>query len=69
MQSIKQKKVYKLLKEYFINEKIPKDERDQIYLMADGNHIIWVIGYRMSQFYKVSESTKNILKVHIIRRK
>lgn len=51
----------KKLKDYFINEKIPNDQRDDILLVADGSHIVWVIGYRMSSNYKITESTKNVM--------
>ena len=30
------------LKKYFINEKIPKAQRDEILLLADGSHVVWV---------------------------
>lgn len=53
----------KKLKEYFINEKIPKDDRDKILLFADGNHIVWIVGYRISSYYKVNSNTKNIIKI------
>lgn len=53
----------KKLKDYFINEKIPKEERDSILLLADGNHVVWVIGYRISSYYKVTEETENIVCV------
>ena len=43
------------LKNYLVNEKIPKAERDGLWLLADGSHIMWVIGHRISDYYKVDE--------------
>lgn len=51
----------KKLKEIFINEKYPKSQRDLIPLLADGSHIIWILGGRISEAYKVTEQTKRIL--------
>ncbi|MBO5623306.1 MAG: hypothetical protein J5959_16950 [Butyrivibrio sp.] len=45
--------------------KIPRNERDEIYLLADGNNVLWVPGYRMSGAFKVSETTKEILAINI----
>lgn len=56
----------KSLKKYFIEAKIEKEKRDDIPLLADGEHILWIIGYRISAFYKVSEETKRILEVRFI---
>ncbi len=53
----------KSIKEYMINEKIPVSKRENLYLLADGMHILWVPGYRISQYYKVDENTKHILQV------
>ncbi len=53
----------KSLNRYFIDEKIPKDKRDKILLLADGSHILWVIGERISEYYKVSSETKNIIEI------
>lgn len=55
----------KSVKEYMINEKIPKMQRERIYLLADGPHILWIPGHRISQYYKVDESTKCILQVQL----
>ncbi|MCM1049291.1 MAG: tRNA lysidine(34) synthetase TilS [Clostridiales bacterium] len=55
----------KSVKEYMINEKIPKMQRERIYLLADGEHVLWIPGYRISQFYKVDENTKRILQVRL----
>ena len=51
------------LKAFFINEKIQKDLRGELLLLADGSHILWIVGYRISEAYKVSGDTKRILKI------
>ena len=58
--------IHKKLKDYLIDCKIPREERDQCILLADGNHIIWVTGMRISERYKVTENTRRILKVQKI---
>lgn len=51
------------IKKYFINNKVPKQQRDNILLLCDEENIIWIIGYALSDKYKVDEGTKNILKI------
>ena len=58
----------KSLKNYMIQEKIPKDSRNGIYVLADEHHILWVIGHRISEGYKVDENTKTVLQVQIERK-
>lgn len=53
----------KSVSRYFIDEKIPKDERDKILLLADGSHVLWIIGKRISDYYKITETTKQILEI------
>lgn len=55
----------KSLKEYMIQEKIPKSKRNTIWVLADGQHILWIPGYRISAYYKVSKLTKKILEITI----
>jgi tRNA(Ile)-lysidine synthase len=55
----------KKLKAYLIDEKIEKEKRDSIPLLSDNNHVIWVVGYRISEEYKVDEHTKRVLKVQV----
>ena len=51
-----------MLNRYMIDTKIPRELRDQVWLLADGDHIMWVIGYRISEYYKITEDTKRILE-------
>jgi len=53
----------KALKDYFIDEKIPREKRDSIPVVADGSQIVWVIGYRISEAYKVTDNTKTIIEL------
>ncbi len=53
---------HKLLNRYFIDEKIPRERRDEIRLLAEGHHILWVVGYRISEYYKITEATQTILE-------
>ena len=55
------KKITKLM----TDEKIPRNKRDEIYLLADGNNVLWIPGYRMSGAFKVSEATSRILEIKI----
>ena len=55
----------KSLQDYMVNEKIPKDQRDEVILLADGSHVVWVVGKRISENYKVTKETKKVLKVQV----
>ncbi len=53
----------KTLHRYMIDEKIPRDLRDEITVLAEGNHVLWIVGYRIGEYYKITEDTKTILQV------
>lgn len=52
----------KSVSRYMIDEKIPRNERDQIQMLAEGSHVLWIIGFRISEYYKVTEETTHILQ-------
>ena len=52
----------KTVKRFMIDEKIPRQMRDEIPLLADGSHVMWIMGYRISQFYKIEADTKRIFE-------
>lgn len=57
----------KTLKKLFIDMKISRYDRDRIPLVCFGNDIAWVVGYKVSERYKVTEDTKKILCINFER--
>jgi tRNA(Ile)-lysidine synthase len=37
-------------------------------LLTIGSSVLWIVGYRMSDKYKVNEGTKKILSIQYIKR-
>lgn len=55
----------KKLKAYFIDEKVPREERGLIPLLAMGSEILWVFGGRMGEGARIGYQTKRLLRVKI----
>jgi len=55
----------KKLQDYFVDEKVPRDERDAVPIVIKGNDIVWIAGYRGDERFKVSESTVRFLKIEL----
>jgi tRNA(Ile)-lysidine synthase len=53
------------LKDFFIDLKIPKNERERIPIICFNNEIAWIIGYRISECFKIDKSTKRILCISV----
>jgi tRNA(Ile)-lysidine synthase len=53
----------KKLSSFFKDEKIPQNNRTKIPLLLSKDKIIWVIGHRTSETFKVKPDTKNIVKI------
>ncbi len=57
----------KKLKDFLIDCKVERRERDLIPLICHGKEIVWVVGYRISEKYKVTESTQRILSIKLLK--
>lgn len=55
----------KKLKDYFIDEKFPRKQRDKIPLLTQGKEVLWLIGRKTMHSCCVDKNTKNILYVQI----
>ena len=56
----------KLLSDYFIDNKIDLFEKEDIWLLLSGDKIIWIIGYRISDDYKITNKTTHILSINLV---
>ena len=53
----------KKLTRCMIDDKFPKETRDQVPLIADDGEILWIIGGRISERYKITSCTRNVLEI------
>ncbi|MBN2615331.1 MAG: tRNA lysidine(34) synthetase TilS [Bacteroidales bacterium] len=58
----------KLLSDFFIDEKINRFEKEKKWLLVSGENIIWIIGHRSSDQFRVQKKTEKILKITHIRK-
>lgn len=55
----------KKLSDFFINEKINRNQKENIWLLVSDNKIVWIIGLRMDERFRITEKTKNILEISL----
>lgn len=53
----------KSLKDYMIDMKIPKSERDTVPIICCGSRVIWVVGYRIAEDVKITDQTKQVVEI------
>ncbi len=51
------------LKDFLIKEKVPKPLRDKVPLLTLANQILWIVGIRRGNFYKVKDLNKEVVEV------
>jgi len=56
---------FKKVKDIFIDNKIPSEERKQIPILVSRDDIVWVYGIRIDDRYKIKQETKRILRCKV----
>jgi tRNA(Ile)-lysidine synthase len=59
----------KKLSDYFIDIKLSIPQKENIWLLCSGGHIVWIIGHRIDQRFRVTSKTKEVMQVRWILEK
>jgi len=56
---------FKKVSDFFIDQKMPIHEKENTWLLCSGKKIVWIMGHRLDNRFKVTSDTKNVLKIEI----
>jgi tRNA(Ile)-lysidine synthase len=58
----------KLLSDYFVDKKMSRFEKENIWLLEAKNGIVWIINHRLDDRFKLTKETKEVLKIELIKK-
>jgi tRNA(Ile)-lysidine synthase len=53
----------KSLKDFLTDLKVPRYEKEMVLVLTSNDRIVWVLGYRIADQFKVQKNTQNVLKI------
>jgi tRNA(Ile)-lysidine synthase len=56
---------FKKISDFFIDEKIPVHQKENIWLLCSGEKIVWVMGLRIDNRFKIGSETRKMIKFEI----
>ncbi|MBF0458009.1 MAG: tRNA lysidine(34) synthetase TilS [Nitrospirae bacterium] len=59
----------KKVQDFFVDEKVPKDNRDRVPLVFSGDDLVWIAGMRGDERFKPTAETKQFVKLELLQMK
>ncbi|MEN8116577.1 MAG: tRNA lysidine(34) synthetase TilS [Bacteroidota bacterium] len=56
---------FKKVSDFFIDRKIPIHEKENIWLLCSDKKIVWIMGHRLDNRFKITPQTKRVVKIVI----
>jgi len=57
----------KKISDFLTDLKVPAYLKKNVFVLTSGNDIVWVIGYRIDDRYKITDKTKKILIINLLK--
>jgi len=57
---------YKKISDFFIDSKLSIPEKENVWILANGEQVIWIIGHRLDDRYKITPQTQHVLRLDIV---
>ena len=54
------------VKDFFINNKIPREIRPKTPVLVSKDTIVWIVGHRIDERAKITQQTRNVLKIELL---
>ena len=56
----------KKLQDFFVDQKVPRSWRDRVPLVVSERGIVWVVGYRVAEWARHSETSEEVLHIQFV---
>jgi tRNA(Ile)-lysidine synthase len=56
---------FKKISDFLIDEKVPIHKKENVWLLCSGRKVVWIMGYRIDDRFKITLDTKTVLKIEI----
>lgn len=56
---------FKKVSDFFIDEKVPLHEKENTWILCSGNKIVWIMGQRIDNRFKITPQSRHVFKIEI----